>query len=88
MIAERAPVTDHLRVTLGVESFDECVAHGATMTTGTAAMYSRREIRAALDELPDTERPARALPQRWIERASRRSGVLPVRADVVYRAVP
>ena len=55
MIAERAPVTDHLRVTLGVESFDECVAHGATMTTGTAAMYSRREIRAALDELSDSE---------------------------------
>ena len=48
-------VTDHLRTALGVDGFDEHVAHGTTMTVGQAVSYARAEIRAALDELTDTE---------------------------------
>ena len=55
MVADLEQVTGHLRTVVGVERFDDHVAHGATMTIGQAAAYSRTEIRAALDELTDTE---------------------------------
>ena len=55
MIGHWDRVTDRLRGILGADTFDDCVAHGATMTMGKAVNYSRQQIRAALDELPDTE---------------------------------
>ena len=53
LTADLDRVTDHLRTTLGIDSFDEHVAHGATMTIGQAVSYARLEIRAALDGLAD-----------------------------------
>ncbi len=55
MVADLEQVTDHLRTVLGVDRFDDHLAHGATMTIGLAVAYSRTEIRAALDELTDAE---------------------------------
>jgi predicted ATPase/class 3 adenylate cyclase len=55
VVADLEQVTNHLRTVLGVERFDDHVAHGATMTIGQAVAYSRTEIRAAVDELIDTE---------------------------------
>jgi hypothetical protein len=55
MNADLDRVTDHLRTTLGVDGFDEHVAHGATMTLAQAVSYARSEIRAALDEVTDPD---------------------------------
>ena len=66
MTADLDRVTDHLRTTLGVDSFDEHVAHGATMTIGQAVSYARLEIRAALERIGrphNTETPLRKLRQ-------------------------
>jgi hypothetical protein len=57
LTAELDQVTDHLRTTLGVESFDEHVAHGAGMTIGQAVSYARAEIRAARDDLAEPPVP-------------------------------
>ncbi|TFH16647.1 MAG: adenylate/guanylate cyclase domain-containing protein [Acidimicrobiales bacterium] len=53
MTADLDRVTDHLRTTLGIDGFDEHVAHGASMTIGQAVSYARLEIRTALDGLAD-----------------------------------
>jgi hypothetical protein len=55
MTADLNRVTDHLRTTLGVDSFEEHVAHGATMTVGQAVSYARAEIKVALDEMTDPD---------------------------------
>jgi hypothetical protein len=52
---KRNRVTDHLGTTLGVDNFEEHVAHGATMTVGQAVTYARADIRAALADVTDTE---------------------------------
>ena len=55
MNADLDRVTDHLRTTLGVDGFDEHVAHGATMTLAQVVSYARSEIRAARDEVTDPD---------------------------------
>ena len=57
LTADLDRVTDHLRTTLGADSFDEHVAHGATMTIGQAVGYARAEIRAARDDLAEPPAP-------------------------------
>jgi hypothetical protein len=43
----------HLRATLGVAVFDECVAAGGTMETGDAVAYARDQIHVARRHLAD-----------------------------------
>ena len=55
MVAGLSEETERLRTILGPDVYARCEAEGATMDTRQAVEFAHAEIRAALDDLPETE---------------------------------
>jgi hypothetical protein len=55
IVAELSEETERLRTILGPDVYAQCEAEGATMDTRRAVEFAHAEIRAALEDMSDTE---------------------------------